>query len=82
MAGLEPFKRFGILVESVPACHMAFEGVRYPDPLRQVAFAERDVRIDSIKSNPDDTRPILGIAVTPHRILCSSDSDILVIAGM
>jgi len=82
MTGLEPFRRFGILVERVPACHMAFEGVRYPDPLRTVAFADGDVRIDSLKAKPDDTRRILGIAITPHRILCSSDSDVAPIAGM
>ncbi len=82
MAGLDPFRGFGIMVESVPACHIAFEGVRHPDSLRQVAFAESDVRIDSIRTSPGDLGRVFGIAVTPHRILCSSDSDIMVIAGM
>ena len=81
-AGLDPFRRFGIMVESVPACHAAFEGVRYPDPLRLVAFAEKDVRIDPIEKREEDPGHVFGIVVTPHRLLYPSEDKIMAIAGL
>jgi hypothetical protein len=68
-SGLESFSRFGINVESAIASEKAFIDVRCPVPLRNVAYADKDIRIDSFPGISDDQRTVFGIAITPHSII-------------
>jgi|GEM_PF-2548729 len=80
-SGLESLGEFGVLVECARASEKAFVDVRYPDTLRQVAYADEDVVLEKSLARYDP-RSVFGIALTPHHIMYLSNGRSELLAGL